>query len=125
MRHVKTKQFVLLLGLMMATTGGNAIETNFVDGHSKITVMQGNVQGSPKGSTIQASINGHTLLVMFSENIGQVEVEITTTAGVTVDCLSTMTPTGFQCYIPNAGDYIVTFTLSNGDVYYGEFIVTD
>ena len=27
--------------------------------------------------------------------------------------------------IDNAGDYIVTFTLPNGDVYYGEFTVTN
>ena len=125
MRHVKIKQFVLLLGLMISTIGGNAVEANLVDDHSKITIMQGNVQGVPKGSTIQASINGHTLTVMFSENIGQVAVEITTTDGATVNCLSTMTPTGFQCYIPNEGDYIVTFTLSTGDEYYGEFTVTD
>ena len=123
MRHVKIKQLVLLLGLMMPTIGGNAIETNLVDVHSNITVMQGNVQSSPKGSTITASINGHTLMVSFSQNIGQVAVEITTATGATVDCLTTMTPTGFQCYIPDAGDYIVTFTLSNGDEYYGEFEV--
>jgi hypothetical protein len=35
------------------------------------------------------------------------------------------TPNGYQYYIPNTGDYIVTFTLENGDVYYGEFTVTD
>ena len=27
--------------------------------------------------------------------------------------------------IPNTGDYIVTFTLPNGDEYYGEFTVTN
>lgn len=66
MRHVKIKQFVLLLGLMIPTIGGNAVEANLVDDHSKITIMQGNVQGVPKGSTILASINGHTLDAIFS-----------------------------------------------------------
>ena len=28
-------------------------------------------------------------------------------------------------YIPNTGSYVVTFTLPNGDQYYGEFEVTD
>jgi hypothetical protein len=34
-------------------------------------------------------------------------------------------PNDLQIYIPNTGDYIVTFTLPNGDEYYGEFTVTD
>jgi hypothetical protein len=52
-------------------------------------------------------------------------VEVATVAGVSVQCLSVFTPNGLQVYIPNAGNYIVTFTLSNGDEYYGEFTVTD
>lgn len=127
MRHVKIKQFVLLLGLLLptATTWCDANNICISHNHSPINIKAGSVQGAPKGSTIQASINGQILIVMFSENIGQVAVEITTATGATVDCLTTMTPTGFQCYIPDAGDYVVTFTLSNGDEYYGEFTVTD
>lgn len=125
MRHVKIKQFIMLLGLLLPTAWCGAHTTFVFDGYSHITVKERAVQGAPKGSTITASINGHTLMVSFSDNIGQVAVEIITATGDTVDCLSTLTPTGFQCYIPNAGDYIVTFTLSNGDEYYGEFTVTD
>lgn len=91
-----------------------------------IEVIENASHSSPeKGSCILASIDGHYLTVAFSENIGQVEVEITTDTGTTVDCVNTSTPTGFQCYIPDAGDYVVTFTLSNGDEYYGEFTITD
>ena len=32
---------------------------------------------------------------------------------------------GFLMVFMLAGDYIVTFTLPNGDEYYGEFTVTD
>ena len=71
------------------------------------------------------SISDHVLSVMFSENLGQVAVEVSTASGAQVDCLSVLTPNGLQVYIPNAGNYIVTFTLSNGDEYYGEFTVTD
>ena len=38
---------------------------------------------------------------------------------------SVLTPNGMQFYILNVGNYIVTFTLPNGDEYYGEFTVTE
>ena len=81
--------------------------------------------GLDKSNTITPTLDDHILTVVFSENLGQVSVEVATTAGATVECLSVHTPNGLQVYIPNAGDYIVTFTLSNGDEYYGEFTVTD
>ena len=83
------------------------------------------LSGLDKSNTITALINGHVLSVTFSENLGQVSVEVATVTGVSVQCLSVLTPNGLQVYIPNAGNYIVTFTLSNGDGYYGEFTVMD
>ena len=83
------------------------------------------VSGSDRSSSINPIINGHVLTVVFTENLGQVSVEVATSAGASVQCLSVLTPNGLQVYIPNAGTYIVTFTLSNGDVYAGEFTVTD
>ncbi len=81
--------------------------------------------GLSRGNSIVPTFNGHVLTVVFSENLGQVSVEIATSAGATVECTSVLTPNGLQTYIPNTGDYIVTFTLSNGDMYAGEFTVTD
>ena len=83
------------------------------------------VSGLAKGNSIIPTINGHVLTVTFTENLGQVAVEVTTATGSPVDATSTITPNGIQFYIPLAGDYIVTFTLPNGDEYYGEFTVTD
>ena len=80
---------------------------------------------SEKSSSIQASINGHTLTVVFTENLGQVTVDVTTVSGNPVTCMSTYTPNGVILYVTDTGDYIVTFKLSNGDEYYGEFSVTD
>ena len=80
---------------------------------------------SDKSGSIVPSINEHYLTVTFTENLGQVAVEITTAAGGYVQTSSCLTPNGLQFYIPLAGDYIVTFTLPNGDEYYGEFTVTD
>ena len=81
--------------------------------------------GTDKSDAIMPSIDGHTLLVVFTENLGQVQVTLTTASGGPVDLLSMTTPNGYIYYIADTGDYIITFTLSNGDVYYGEFTVTD
>ena len=81
--------------------------------------------GLDKSDAITTTINGHLLMVAFLENLGQVTVEITTATDSPVDFITMSTPNGYQYYIPNTGDYIVTFTLENGDVYYGEFTVTD
>ena len=81
--------------------------------------------GSDRSSSILPTLDGHVLTVVFNENLGQVSVEVATSAGASVQCLSVLTPNGLQVYIPNSGTYIITFTLSNGDVYAGEFTVTD
>ena len=91
-----------------------------------VIVIEKSTHGSSdKSGSIVSTIDGHFLTVVFTENLGQVAVEITTATGTIVDCVSVHTPNGLQIYIPNAGDYIVTFTLPNGDEYYGEFTVTD
>ena len=81
--------------------------------------------GTEKGESIHATHNGHSLIVSFSENLGEVAVEVETISGGNVQCLSMLTPNGMQFYIPFEGDYMVTFTLPNGDEYYGEFTVAE
>ncbi|MBR6227984.1 MAG: DUF3244 domain-containing protein [Bacteroidales bacterium] len=125
MRHTKIKQLVLLMGLLLPAAWCGANGTHINDGHSHIALKARIVQGAPKSSSIDVSIYGHTLTVVFTENLGQVDVEINTTTGESVQFTSVVTPNGLQCYILNTGDYVVTFTLSNGDEYYGEFTVTD
>ena len=125
MRHTKFKPFILVLVLLLPAVWYSAIGSSIIDGHSHIAIKAANVQGIPKGSTIQASIDGHTLTVVFTENLGQVAVEVSSAVGTSVHYSLTPTPTGVQVYIPDTGDFIVTFTLSNGDEYYGEFTITD
>ena len=125
MRHTSIKQFALLLGMILPMLWCGASSTISTSGYSHIQIKESHVQNSPRGSSIQASINGHNLMVAFTENLGQVDIEVATASGISVQFTSTPTPNGVQCYIPNAGDYIVTFTLPNGDVYCGEFTVTD
>ena len=115
---------VLLLFFIIVATSCFASQSTMAD-NGQIQIRQATVQGSPKTSSIQASINGHTLSVVFLENLGQVSVEVTTASGGVVDAFASPTPNGMNICITNTGSYVVTFTLSNGDVYYGEFEVTD
>ena len=127
----KVKKMVLMLCLVLSGAlcyaNGAARTENLKgeDGTPIEIINNANHCGSEKGSSIQASIDGHTLTVVFTENLGQVAVEITTAMGVPVENLWTYTPNGIQTYLSLAGDYIITFTLPNGDEYYGEFTVTD
>ena len=84
------------------------------DGTPIEIIKNANHCGSEKGSSIQASINGHCLLIAFTENLGQVAVEITTAMGVPMENLWIYTPNGIQTYLSLCGDYIVNFTLHNG-----------
>lgn len=81
--------------------------------------------GADKSSAIVPVLYGHELSIVFLEDLGQVVVEVTTASGAPVDYTTTPTPMGINLYIPWEGHYIVTFTLSNGDGYYGEFSVID
>ena len=124
-KQFNLKHVALLLGLLMPAVWCGAHGTISTDGYSHITIMEGRVQSVPKGSSIQASIDGHTLTVVFTENIGLVEVEITTAEGLSVYYTMRNTPNGIIYNIPDTGDFVVTFTLENGDEYYGEFTITD
>ena len=95
------------------------------DGTPISVIKSSSHSGSEKGNSIIAMVNGNMLLVTFTENLGQVAVEVTTASGVLVDYNLVLTPNGMQVYLPGAGDYIITFTLPNGDEYYGEFTVMD
>ena len=125
MQKFNLKCFVLLFGLLLPAAWYGAYGTSSTDGHSHILIKEGNVQSSPKGNSIHASINGHVLTVFFSENIGPVAIEIFKDSGGNVETHWVETPDGLQTYLPLAGDYLITFTLANGDEYYGEFTVTD
>ena len=127
MKKVTTLVLMLCLvlsGALCYANGAARTENKKVEGPILIKqkVHHG---GTDKSGSIVPSIYDHVLSVVFNDNLGQVAVEVSTASGAQVDCLSVLTPNGLQVYIPNAGNYIVTFTLSNGDEYYGEFTITD
>ena len=76
-----------------------------------------------RGGSIRAYVSGRSLTVVLPSELGQVTVEISNDRGDIVHCLSVQTPTGYQFMIPSGGSYVVTFTLQDGSVYYGEFDV--
>ena len=97
-KHFNLKHVALLLGLLMFAVWCGANNLGSMDGFSNIIIKEGNVHSSPKGSTIQATIDGHTLTVVFTENLGQVAMEITTASGASVEYLWVYTPNGIQTY---------------------------
>ena len=128
---IKLKQMILMLCLILSGAFCYANSTvgkgNEKDEHPVSIELKESTGASSldKSSAINPFINDHVLAVVFSENLGQVSVEVSTIAGASVQCLSVLTPNGLQVYIPNTGNYVVTITLSNGDVYAGEFTVME
>ena len=125
----KVMRFVLMLCLALSGAlcyaHGVAVTENKTGKGPILTKLKAHYGGTDKSESIVASIDGHTLSIVFLENLGQVVIEVSYASGGEVETSAIYTPNGVNYYIPNTGSYVVTFTLSNGDVYYGEFEVTD
>ncbi|MDD7276821.1 MAG: hypothetical protein PUH39_04030 [Bacteroidales bacterium] len=121
------KRIILIVFMLGVISLGNANNTVTVT-EDKLTVRANTDNSNEKtnvAESIFADISGHKLTVAFSQNLGEVSIDISTASGATISCLSVQTPTGYQYFVQNAGSYVITFTLPNGDKYYGEFEVTD
>ena len=70
-----------MLGFLSPSLWCSAYVNQNTDHYSNINIKETQVQGAPKTNSIQASINGHVLAVVFLENLGQVAVEVTTANG--------------------------------------------
>lgn len=123
----KIKRFMLLLGIILPVTFvfANSELSAEKDGVNPVVINKISNTGNDRSSSILASIDGHTLTIVFTENLGQVSIEVSYASGGEVETSSIYTPSGVFIYIPYSGSYIVTFTLPNGDEYYGEFEVTE
>ena len=70
MQHTKIKLFILLFGIWLPTAWCGTFCTYLEDGDSHIEIKQSLVQSIPRGTVIQASIDGHFLTVTFTRDIG-------------------------------------------------------
>ena len=126
MQKYNFKIIAMLLGLLLPTIGYQAKEINLSNRGNPIIILESTAQSDPRSSTIQASIDGHYLTVIFTQDIGTLAMELDKVSGPMIFSYpSVQTPDGYQFYLPLTGDYIITFTLANGDEYYGEFTVTN
>ena len=116
------KKIIFIICVLAIACSG--LTKNFVLA-DELIVLASSTCGNDKSSSISAQINGHTLSVAFTENLGTVSIEIKDEGGATLDITGMGTPSGYVFYIPLAGRYTVFFKLSNGDEYYGDFEVTD
>lgn len=105
----KFKCIVLLLGIIIPTAIGlaNSGATKEKDGGCPVVINKSKNTEFDRSSSISASI------------------DVSYASGNEVETTSIYTPSGVIIYIPYSGSYIVTFTLPNGDEYYGVFEVTD
>ena len=119
------KKILLFLGLLLLTNLSFSNVQEYCDGDNVIVIKASVGNDEVKTDAISASIDGHNLTIIFLANLGQVTIKVLDAYDVEIELMSTPTPTGQIIYIPLAGRYTVLFTLSDGDVYYGEFEVTD
>lgn len=125
MTKFKTIILALCLTIGASLCFANHVDYKKADG-APITIIKANAYGgADRSSAISAEINGHSLSVSFTENIGEVDIEIENLEGIIIEYNYMETPSGYLYYIPLAGRYIISFTLSNGDKYSGEFEVID
>ncbi len=123
----KFKIILLLLGIILPTafSFANSGLTTEKDGVGAIVINKSDNNGPDRSSSIIATINGHVLSVVFTENLGQVAIAVTYADGGTVDTSTIQTPSGANIYIAGTGSFVVRFTLRNGDEYWGEFEITE
>lgn len=92
----------------------------------RIMSIISNSSGNKSDIPISASIDGHALTIYINENVGIAHIVVTNRNGVYTDSDNLFhTPDMATILIEDEGFYTVTITLNNGEVYYGDFYVTE
>ena len=113
---------VLLGTAVLAKPTGSDVTAEPVQIMSIISNNSNNKSSDP----ISATIDGHALTIYINENVGIAHIVVTNSNGVYIDRDNILhTPDMATILIEDEGFYTVTITLNNGDVYYGDFMVTE
>ena len=118
------KKLVILLFVMLQFGYIlEAKENSSKEGINILAIKETTVNGSvDRSQTISADITGHTLTIIFNENVGIAHIVIKDSNGVYIDRENVFsTPDYATFYIADAGYYRMDVTLSNGEQYYGYF----
>ena len=88
----KLKEMILMLCLILSGAlcyvNGETRTENGKDAGTPVEIIEStNLSGLARGNAIIPVLNGHFLTVTFSENMGQVLVEVATTAGAILHSL--------------------------------------
>ena len=116
---------MLCLLLSAAFCDANGVTEAMGDGAPITLIKASGYSSDDRSGSMLANINGHTLTIAFTENLGEVSIEVQNGDGIPVDLSIMDTPTGFMTYIPLAGRYTLIIKLEDGDEYFGEFEVDD
>ena len=122
------KKLVVLLFVMLQF--GYIIEAkknSLKEGVDVLLIKENTVNGTEfRSEAISADITGHTLTIIFNENVGIAHIVIKDSNGVYIDRENVFsTPDYATFYIADAGYYRMDVTLSNGEQYYGYFRVNE
>ena len=120
------KKLVILLFVMLQFGYILEAKENHLNDGITILVTKENVNNSSsyRSETISADITGHTLTITFNDNVGIAHIVIKDSNGVYIDRENVFsTPDYATFFINDAGYYRMDITLSNGEQYYGYFMV--
>ena len=121
----RKKIFFLTVLLSMSMLQPTARAKNIND---PINVLVNGSSGCTVKSDIpvSATIDGHALTIYINENVGIAHIVVTNSNGIYIDSDNLFhTPDMATLLIEDEGLYTVTITLNNGEVYYGDFYVTE
>ncbi|MCQ2317049.1 MAG: DUF3244 domain-containing protein [Bacteroidales bacterium] len=115
------KKVCIILMMAFAMTASAAQISGPIDIRAVANIEQ------PKSDIpVSATIDGHALTIYINENVGIAHIVVTNKNGVYTDSDNILhTPDMATLLIEDEGFYTVTITLNNGDVYYGDFMVTE
>ena len=120
------KKLVILLFVMLQFGYIlEAKENSSNEGVDVILIKENTVNGlNNRSEPISADITGHTLTIIFNDNVGIAHIVIKNSNGVYIDRENVFsTPDYATFFINDAGYYRMDITLSNGEQYYGYFRV--